>query len=286
MSHILRFSLPGPEAISLPDTLDCGQSFRFSQNPDGSFSGVAGGRFATVSLSDSTLSVECFCRTGESTPADCESFWRDYFDLNRDYDVLKLLFSSDETMKKAVAYCPGVRLLRQEPFEALCSFIISQNNNIPRIKGIISRLCECFGEPLPGGQFAFPIPAAIAGKTVEDLAPLRSGFRAKYLLDAAERVHNGSISLCGLSRLSYDDARVKLMEIKGVGPKVADCVLLYGMARVESLPRDVWIKRALEQLYPEGFPEEFAPVAGIAQQYLFHYCRTCPEAGLVVKSEK
>lgn len=272
MPHTFSLSLPSSEDFSLAQTFDCGQAFRFSPLPDGAWQGVALGRSCVIEQDGRDILLTCSCEGG------CEALWRDYLDLGRDYSAIKAAFCRDETLTRAVSYCPGMRLLRQEPWEALCSFIISQNNNIPRIKGIIARLCELLGEQLPGAQYAFPGPLAIAGKTPEDLAPLRAGFRAKYLIDAANKIASGAVVLEQIKTLPCEEAKSALMAIQGVGPKVADCVLLYGMARVECVPRDVWIKRAMAVLYPGGFPHEFAPVAGIAQQYLFHYCRTCPGA--------
>jgi N-glycosylase/DNA lyase len=186
--------------------------------------------------------------------------------LDTDYSELKRMFSEDETLAKACKYAHGIRLLRQDKWEALFSFIISQNNNIPRIKGIISRLCEKYE--------GFPSSEQLKGITAEDLAFLRAGFRAKYLADCAEKISSGIIKLEKTSAANIDDARKELMTIKGVGPKVAECALLYGMYRVEAFPVDVWIKRVMETYYPNGFPEYLNKYAGIAQQYLFHYIRT------------
>ena len=174
---------------------------------------------------------------------------------------------------------PGIRVLRQEPFETLISFIISQNNNIPRIKGIIERLCLHFGEPFlyhNETRYAFPAPKKLASCTPEDLAPLRAGFRAKYLIDAAKRIASGEIDLEAVRKLPLPDAKAKLQTISGVGPKVADCALLYGLHRTECFPMDVWMKRAV-LLLPRLSPADFGENAGIAQQYLFHYVRMHPE---------
>ena len=182
-------------------------------------------------------------------------------------------------LKEACSYAPGIRILRQEPWEALCSFIISQNNNIPRIKGIIERLCGLSGQPILCGAetvYAFPTAEQLAACTPEDLVPVRAGFRAKYLLDAARRVSTGQLDLNALYTASLEDARSALMTIHGVGPKVADCVLLYGLHHTCCFPMDVWMKRAV-QLLPGISPESLGCTAGIAQQYLFHYARMHPE---------
>ena len=158
--------------------------------------------------------------------------------------------------------------------ELLCSFIISQNNNIPRIKGIIQRLCETLGEPSEEGLFHFPSPQRLAASSLEELAPLRAGFRAKYLLSAARLVTEGKVDLQAIPEMELEKARETLMLIHGVGPKVAECALLYGFHRLEAFPMDVWMKRVMAQWFPDKTPENFGPYAGIAQQYLFHYIRT------------
>jgi N-glycosylase/DNA lyase len=164
-------------------------------------------------------------------------------------------------MKRAIAFCGGIRILRQEPWETLISFIISQNNNIPRIKLIIERLCEHFNR--------FPTPEDI----LTDISFAKTGFREKYLKSAAENVLTGAVNLAEIEKMPTHDARNALMKIVGVGPKVAECTLLYGFGRLECFPRDVWINRALAEFYPEGFPFINHPYAGIAQQFLFHYIR-------------
>ena len=161
----------------------------------------------------------------------------------------------------------------QEPWETLCSFIISQNNNIPRIKGIIDRLCMNFGEN-QNGVYTFPSANIIAKLSLEDLSVLRSGFRAKYILDAAKKVSSGEIDLDTLKSMDIDSARQELMKIKGVGPKVADCTLLFALEHIEAFPKDVWIKRAMEKLFGGQLPECAVPYAGIVQEYIFYYART------------
>ena len=203
---------------------------------------------------------------------DFENIWCDYFDLSRDYGEIIKILSENETLKKACEYSFGIRILNQEPFETLCSFIISQNNNIKRIKGIIERLCENFGE-YKSGYYSFPTAERLASLTLEDLSVLRSGFRAKYLLDAAKKVVNGEVNLQNLENLPLDDARTELMKIVGVGPKVADCCLLFSHRHTKAFPKDVWIKRAIEVLFGGELPENAQNYAGIAQQYIFFYAR-------------
>lgn len=251
----------------LSETLDCGQAFRWKslENENG-YEGFSKDRYLKIMCDGDSIILK---NTKES---DFTQYWATYFDLDTDYSALKLQYSADNTLKNACVFAPGIRLLRQDKWEALCSFIISQNNNIPRIKGIIERLCETFGDKSEYG-YTFPSAEAIADKTVEELAPLRAGFRARYILDAAKKVASGEIKLEEISLMPYEEARAELMKITGVGVKVADCALLYGMYRIESFPVDVWIKRVLAEYYPEGLPECVKGSEGIAQQYLFHYIR-------------
>lgn len=245
--------------LCLSETLDCGQAFRWELTAPNTYTGA----FLNYPL---TISGE----NGKFLFHDVQedeflNIWVDYFDLETDYSVLKKGYSADPTMKLACEYASGIRLLRQDSWEALISFIFSQNNNIARIKGIIKRLCEYFG--------AFPTPMQLAEYTPEQLDFLRSGFRSKYIYDASCKVASGEIDLHAVSELPFDEAKAQLMTIKGVGPKVADCVLLYGMHRIDAFPQDVWIKRVMSEFYPNGLPECIQATKGIAQQFLFHYIR-------------
>lgn len=254
--------------LSLADTLDCGQAFRWCPTENGDWRGVVGRRVVDVSFAKDTLILR------NTSIADYEGLWKRYFDLERDYTSIITAVSDNYVLKKATDSCPGIRVLRQEPWETLCSFIISQNNNIKRIKGIIDRLCQSFGEELENGLYSFPDAKTIASLSVEDLAPLRAGFRAKYIVDAARKVTSGEVDLSAVDSMTTDDARQELMKICGVGEKVADCTLLFGFGRIDAFPKDVWIKRAMLKLFPDGLPENAKPYAGIVQQYIFHYART------------
>ena len=176
-------------------------------------------------------------------------------------------------VKKACEEYYGIRILHQKPWEALCSFIISQNNNIPRIMGIIDRLCENFGEKKGENDYAFPSYESLKSLTVEDLSPLRAGFRHKYIVDAVQKLCSGEIELEKIKEMPIEEARTELMKIKGVGAKVAECTLLYGFGRKEAFPVDVWVKKIMAEMYPEGLPECCKNIEGIAQQYLFHWRR-------------
>ena len=262
--NALVFDKVNPLDLSL--TLDCGQCFRWVENPDGSWHGVVGSKKVDAVCEDGNLIL-----TGDVSENDRE-MWSRYFDLRRDYSSLCERFCADKWLKKAVDAYPGIRVLHQEPWETLCSFIISQNNNIPRIKGIIDRLCYNFGDDL-GGDFTFPSAQTIAQKTPEDLAVLRAGFRVKYILDAAKKISDGEIDLTEIENADIETARLELQKISGVGPKVAECALLYGFGRVDAFPVDVWVRRIMEELYPDGLPECTEGARGIAQQYLFHWRR-------------
>ena len=251
--------------FDLAQTLDCGQAFRWKEE-NGVWQGVVGERLCRLSQNGSSITIY-----------DCDSelfdsFYRPYFDIDRDYGAVISALSVNDTLKKATEAAGGIRILRQNAWETVCSFIISQNNNIPRIKGIIERLCENFGTAIEGG-YTFPSCEKIAALTVEDLSVIRAGFRAKYILDAARRFASGELSEEKISALPTDEARQELMKIYGVGEKVADCVLLFAFARVDAFPKDVWIKRAMQKLFDGVLPECAVPFAGIAQQYIFHYAR-------------
>jgi N-glycosylase/DNA lyase len=262
----------GIKDLDLAQTLDCGQSFRWTEQADGSFRGIAFGKSVKVALDGTDLTIL------NATKADFESIWKSYFDLELDYGKIREEYSKfSPVLREAASYAPGIRILQQEPFEALCSFIISQNNNIKRIKGIVQRLCENFGEKIGEDEFAFPTVDTLAKLSADDLAPLRAGFRNRYLIDAAQKVSSGEVDLKACKTLDYELARKELMKITGVGVKVADCTLLYGMHRLEAFPMDVWMKRAMETLFPDMIAVNFGAYAGIAQQYIFHYSRNHPE---------
>ena len=263
--------IPDVRDLDLEQTLDCGQSFRWTKQDDGSFSGVAFGKYVNISLDGTDMVIK------NAAPED-EKIWREYFDLELDYgkireDIKKL----HPVLEEAARYAPGIRILRQEPYEALCTFIISQNNNIKRIKGIVARLCESFGDEIDEGVYTFPNAERLAELTPDDLAPLRAGFRNRYIIDSAKKVASGEVDLELCKTADYEAARAELMKITGVGVKVADCTLLFGMHRVEAFPVDVWMKRAMEKLFPGMSANDFGEYAGIAQQYIFHYSRMHPE---------
>ncbi len=254
--------------FDLDQIFDCGQCFRFEKT-EGVYTGVALGRRLSLRQDRDTVILY------DTTPEEFESKWRSYFDLDRDYVEIIRALSFDTRIRNAVEKTGGIRILRQDGWETLCSFIISQNNNIPRIKKIITSLCVLLGEAIGDGIYTFPTAQKIAGAGVQALAPINSGYRAAYIYDAAKKVSEGVIDLEELPNLSYPEAKEKIKTIKGVGEKVADCVLLFGFGFLEAFPKDVWVKRVIQNYYSDDFtPEYFGKYAGIAQQYLFYYERS------------
>jgi N-glycosylase/DNA lyase len=245
--------------FDLAQTLDCGQAFRFCETA-GKWTGAALNKTLSVYEKDGSFVFE------NTTEADFLSFWYNYFDFATDYEEIKKSLSADRTMSEAISAGGGIRILKQDGFEALISFIMSQNNNIPRIKGMLTRFVECFG--------GFPAPEQVADSEAGKLASVRAGFREKYILAAAKAVAAGAVDFSFLQNAPIEDCRKMLTAINGVGPKVAECVLLFGCGRFECFPVDVWIKRVIAEFYPDGFPFIDSPYAGVAQQYLFYWRRT------------
>ena len=246
-------------------TFECGQCFRWnSAGPDG-YLGVASGRAARVFVSGGEACIEC-------DGADLD-FWRDYLDMDTDYDTARKSVMTCEYLAGCAEYGEGIRILRQDRWEALCSFIISQCNNIPRIKSIVEKFCSLFGEPFEtpwGTKYAFPDAWRTSSLEEGDLAPLHAGYRAPYIISAARAVANGDIDLEAAGRMDAEGARRYLKTLNGVGDKVANCAVLFGLHRLDAFPIDVWIKRALREHMPQGFdPASLGEYAGLAQQYMF-----------------
>lgn len=257
--------------FNLKNTFDCGQCFRWNENSDGSFSGIVQGKYTKIYRKDNTIILE------NTTSEDFNRLWKDYFDLDNDYNRIRSeLATICPALQCAIDSIDGIRILRQDPWETLCSFIISQNNNIPRIKGIISRFCEHFGKPNQN-VFSFPSPDTVAVLNVDDLAPLRAGFRARYIIDAAQKIASGTVELHKMYDAPISECRKELMTITGVGAKVAECTLLYGLHRLDAFPIDIWMQKAMSTLFKEVDIASLGPHAGIAQQYMFHYSRLHPE---------
>lgn len=262
------YLLPERE-LDVVKTFECGQCFRWRPGEDGVYRGVAGGRAARVYPRGGDVYIEAEER---DLP-----FWREYFDLGTDYAAARESVEVCDYIRECAAYGEGIRILRQDKWEALCSFIISQCNNIPRIKGIVEKLCALYGEPVeaPWGEArAFPAAERVAELEEIDLAPLHAGYRAPYILAAARAVAAGELDLEKTGLLPCTEARAELKKLNGVGDKVANCVVLFGLHQLDAFPVDVWIKRALAENMPEGFePSSLGKYAGLAQQYMFYHAR-------------
>lgn len=252
--------------LDMSKTFECGQCFRWNLGEDGVYRGVVSGYYAEVSTHDGEVYI-----TSDAP----DELWSEYFDLSTDYASVSASFTG-EYIEKCVQYGSGIRILRQDGWEALCSFIISQCNNISRIKGIVERLCESFGDKLPDGEhYAFPSAETISRLTVDELSCIRAGYRAEYIVAAAQAVVNGEIDFSELRACDYRQAIKTLRTIRGVGEKVANCVVLFGLWHMEAFPVDVWMRRALAENFPPDFkPESLGRYAGLAQQYIFYYARS------------
>ena len=254
------------KCLDLDLTLDCGQAFRWEKQTDGSWSGVVKGVFLNILKDNDTVILK------NTTKENFENIWLDYFDFNKDYVEICNTLKKDELLAPTVDEYYGIRILNQDSWEALCSFVISQQNNIKRIKGIINRLCRAYGDEVCDGFYSFPSAERLSKLTVEDFEALGTGYRAKYLERLSKDVASGKIDLEKIKALSLDGARKELLNIFGVGIKVANCALLFGFGFYDAFPVDVWMKRVME-FYPNGLPECFNGIGGIAQQYLFHWAR-------------
>ena len=260
--------LASAQELDIVKTFECGQCFRWNADDKGVYYGVCRGYAAKLWEENGEVYI--------MSKAPLE-LWHDYFDLERDYAQISSKFNGGEYLDKCVEYGMGIRILRQEPWEALCSFIISQCNNISRIKGIVERLCQLYGDKIEfdGREFySFPSAEKLAVLEAEDLAVLRSGYRAPYIINAARALANGELDLNELINCDCISARKRLMELNGVGEKVANCVVLFGLYHMEAFPIDVWIKRALKEHFPKDFdPKTLGECAGLAQQYIFFFTR-------------
>jgi N-glycosylase/DNA lyase len=278
----------------LAATLDSGQVFRWRKEND-SWLGVVGKNSVRLTQTHEGIFAET------DAPVESWNFLREFLQTEIELEqILQTFPANDEPMSRAIASCHGLRLLRQDPWECLASFILSSTKQIVQIRQIVALLCERFGEPIncsvepvartdsaPGRtlQFSFPTPQRIAALSEKELRDCKMGFRAPSLLAAARQIADGRFDLGRIRHLPHAEARAELMKLRGVGGKIADCVLLFAYGFDSAFPVDVWIERALQRLYfPRRRASEprlrrfaathFGPHAGYAQQYLFHYMRT------------
>lgn len=270
--------------FDLGQTMECGQCFHFVKLDENDYGLSAFGKMLHIKQQGSDITFY------DTTQEDFDFTWRRYFDLDRDYEHIKeFLLKGDEKLKESIETMYGVRILNQDFFETLISFIISQNKQIPHIKKIVADISRKFGKKLGNiGEeefYSFPTQEELMAATIEDLKELKTGFRAPYIYDAIHMLAGGEISEQDLRNMAIDECRNSLMKIKGVGMKVANCCMLFGLGKREAFPVDVWIKRIMEYMYFDGnktdnmviekfATDKFGDYGGYAQQYLFYYGKT------------
>lgn len=261
---------------------DCGQCFRWTKEEDGSYTGVAKGKILNVRKNDNEIILD------NTNISDFENIWYDYFDLARDYSSIKKeLASHDENLRAAVDFGWGIRILKQDAWEMLISFIISSNNRIPMIQRAINNISERYGDKLGEYKgktyYSFPTPEQLSKATVEELRDCKTGFRDKYIFSTTRDVIDNKLDMQDFIDMNSATCHKELMKFKGVGAKVSDCIALFGMGKYDSFPVDVWVKRVMQEFYnAEDMSllkmrkygmDLFGEKAGFAQQYLFYYVR-------------
>jgi len=282
--------------FKLKHIFECGQIFRFEEVSEGNYVVIAFGTLIEIREQGDNILIY------NSTEEDVKNIWIKYFDLDRDYSVIKQELSKDTLLKESVDFGYGVRVLNQDPFEMLISFIISARNNIPSIKKTVNKISTKWGKEIDykgNIYYAFPNIDEIKYATLEEIQETGASFRSKYILDTIQNVHNskkeeksGKIdpensfskyNLEYIKNLSDDECHTALQEFKGVGAKVADCIMLFSMEKTSAFPVDVWVKRAMIHFYGAEDSSlnkirifgrnKFGESAGFAQQYLFYYAR-------------
>lgn len=259
------------EDMNLKQIAASGQCFRMEEREEGLFSLIAGERYLEIQCLEKGKFI-FFCKNQEFF-----EFWYNYFDLSRDYGKLKEKIDPEDTyLKKAAEFGWGIRILRQDLWEMTVTFILSQQNNIPRIRRCVRLLCEKYGEKrinFRGEEyFSFPSPEALAGADLEGLKACNLGYRARYIQETVAAAAEGKISLDALKRMDYEEAKKELMKLCGIGKKVADCICLFALHHVEAFPVDTHVSQLLAAHYPNGFPFwRYPGFAGILQQYMFYY---------------
>lgn len=266
--------------FELSHIFDCGQCFRWKHQENGNYIGVAFGKVIEVEKRNNDVILY---NTNEE---DFKNIWGNYFDLYRDYDAIKEILSKDELLKKSVEFGWGIRLLQQQPFEIIISFIISANNRIPMIKKVINNISEKWGRPITYNNkiyYTFPNIDDLENCTIDELEKCGTGFRAKYIKNTIDRILKGDIDISYIKNLEDDMCHNELQKLSGVGPKVGDCIMLFSMNKYSAFPVDVWVKRAMQHFYlaPDVSlkkirvfgRDKFGQLSGFAQQYLFYYAR-------------
>lgn len=259
--------------FSLAQICKSGQCFRMADDSDsrhGRFHLIAFGRYLEMEQEGDSISFDC-------TQEEFDTLWKDYFDLDTDYaEIIAGIDKDDAYLSAAAEYGKGIRILHQDLWEILISFLISQNNNIWRIQDSVRTLCRKYGEKKIAANgiiyFCFPTPEALAGLSLEDLNACGLGYRSKYISQTAEHVCRGDVDLSKFRTMDYSGAKKELLKLYGVGAKVADCVCLFGLHRTEAFPMDTHINKVLAAQYPDGFPfGRYGKNCGIVQQYIFYY---------------
>lgn len=282
-----KYKLRNVESFELRDIFECGQCFRWNKQEDGSYTGVFKNNVLNVKKNKDEIIFEGICEN------EIQQTVENYFDLNRNYEKIKEQLSKiDQNMKKSIEYGNGIRILNQDLWETIISFIISANNNIPRIKGIIERLSEKYGDEIKykgNKYYTFPTPEQLKNVTVEEYRKLGLGFRDIRLYETTKMVLNKQVDIENMkNNPNTIEVREELLKLSGVGPKVADCILLFSdLKRFEVFPIDVWVRRVMNDLYIKNEDEtkvnkkqiekianeKFGDLAGLAQQYLFYWRR-------------
>ena len=254
------------DRLDIRKIADSGQTFRMEDISD-----AFGDMFRCIAL-------DKICTAGKGRIY-CEeediSFWKNYFDLDTDYESMTASIDPDDCYLCGCAeYGRGIRILRQDPWEMLITFIISQRRSIPSIKTCVERLCRRYGRKIEGDIYAFPSPDELSEAGLDDLADCGLGYRSEYVYLACRDVCSGALDLDAMKELSDGELFQRLTALRGVGPKVANCVCLFGFHRISAFPVDVWIDRVLKEHYPEGFPmDRYDGYAGVMQQYMFYAAR-------------
>lgn len=276
--------LEGVKNFNIKQIVECGQCFRWEKAAELDYIGVAYGRVIEVVQEGDKVTIY---NTNED---DFNDIWFDYFDLDRDYSKVKEELANDEILSKSVEFGYGIRILNQEYFEILISFIVSARNSIPSIMKTIKKISEKWGNPIEykgNTYYTFPTPEMIKDATLEEIQETGASFRSKYIVDTIQNINNSNenkeYNLEYIASLDADECHTALQKFKGVGAKVADCIMLFSMGKVSAFPVDVWVKRAMMYFYnaEEGSlnkirifaRNKFKDVAGFAQQYLFYYAR-------------
>ncbi len=258
------------ENFSLAQICESGQCFRMEALSDKRFRVIAGEHYLEAEQGGKEACLFC-------TEEEFQRTWKEYFDFDRDYGaVIAQVDRKDAYLQRAAALGSGIRILKQDIWEMIISFIISQQNNIPRIRKCIRLLCENYGREKvtkEGVSYrAFPAPERLAVASIEDLSRCNLGYRSRYVKETAGSIASGEIQLDKIRESSYEDARKELLKLCGVGTKVADCICLFALHHMDAFPKDTHINQALEGQYPEGFPfARYPGIAGILQQYIFYY---------------